>query len=493
MHAKHLLATIIVLLAPLALAAQLLPPHRRVAPAPRLTPEVQRIRQERTPFRVTAAPDVQLPPSVDNSQTRFFPPLINQTGGSCAQAAGIGYMMTYELNRLLQRDASRPENRLSYLFIWNFINEGEDQGSFVEEGLQIAKGYGVMSEADFGTPGLTFYKWATGYELYERAMHNRATEILAFDDSINTIKRYLYDAGRDEHPGGVLTYSTDATGWEFDLDYSGPSATGYHCLQTRLGNDGPHALTIVGYDDLVTYTDDRGVTHTGAFIVCNSWGDYYYHDRGRFYLVYDFFRDPTISPGTLSDRLNGVRVSTYEPKVICHVGFSYTSRDDLAFGMIATPDRHVTSPSTAPIYSPIFHHQGGDFNMQGQFRQAEMDMAIDFTTSNPDTIQKYFLSIFAMPYGKKTGSGQLTSLEVIDQRGDTPVHYPYRAALPVNIRRSNNLFPIPLTSLFELPVSPVSWMGASTFLLRTAGGRPAKMQIQHSKDNPHVVSIRYAL
>ena len=459
-----------------------------------MMPEVQRIRQSRTPFRVEA-PDVELPSSVDNSRTTFFPPIINQTGGSCAQAAGIGYMMTYEMNRMLRRDASLPANRMSYLFVWNLINEGIDQGSFVEQGLNMARSFGVMSEADFGTPGLTIYKWATGYERYERAMHNRAADILSLPDSIPLLKRYLYDAGRDEHPGGIVTFSTNVTDWQLDTTYAGPSATGYHAMLTSLGTDGTHALTIVGYDDLVAYTDARGATHTGAFIVCNSWGNYYLHDHGRFYLPYDFFRDPEVKDATLSSTLNGVRVTTYEPQVICHIELTHTSRNDLCFGMVATTDRHLASPSTAPLYSPLFNHQGGDFNMQGQFRVADMDMAIDFTTRNPDTIQKYFLTIFATPTGKQSGTGQMKAIEVIDLRTETHTHYPYRATLPVAIHRSNNIFPIPLTPLFAIPVAPANWLGdnPATYVVRTAAGRRAKMQVLPAADKPNTVSLRYAL
>ena len=93
----------------------------------------------------------QLPPAVDNSKAKYFPPVIDQLGGSCAQAAGIGYMFTYEMNRLLDRDASASaENRLSYQFAWNMVNEGEDQGGFVDQGLMLAKLYGIMTEADYG-------------------------------------------------------------------------------------------------------------------------------------------------------------------------------------------------------------------------------------------------------------------------------------------------------------------------------------------------------
>ena len=51
-------------------------------------------------------PAFSLPVSVDNSTSTAFPPIIDQTGGSCAQASGIGYMFTYEVNTLLHRNAS---------------------------------------------------------------------------------------------------------------------------------------------------------------------------------------------------------------------------------------------------------------------------------------------------------------------------------------------------------------------------------------------------
>ena len=76
-----------------------------------------------------------LPPFVDNSANKYFPPIIDQSGGSCAQASSIGYVFTYEMNRYLDRDASAsPANRFSYQFIWNLVNDGVDQGGFAEDG-----------------------------------------------------------------------------------------------------------------------------------------------------------------------------------------------------------------------------------------------------------------------------------------------------------------------------------------------------------------------
>ena len=87
-----------------------------------------------------------LPSFVDNTKLMYFPPLVDQKGGSCAQASGIGYMFTYEINRLLDRNASASTaNQFAYLFTWNFVNDGGDNGGFVDEGLMIARNFGVMT------------------------------------------------------------------------------------------------------------------------------------------------------------------------------------------------------------------------------------------------------------------------------------------------------------------------------------------------------------
>lgn len=108
---------------------------------------------------------LQLPPSINLSQSKHFPPLINQQGDSCAQASGIGYLFTYEMNRLRDTDVSAaPDNRFSYLYAWNMINEGEDQGDFVPQGLYWVLRTGMMIESDYGPSEYHVNKWTSGYD-----------------------------------------------------------------------------------------------------------------------------------------------------------------------------------------------------------------------------------------------------------------------------------------------------------------------------------------
>ncbi len=467
------------LLCPATLQSQTFQP--KSYPAPKLTPETKAIRAERKLFKITGKADVVLPTSVDNSKTMFFPPIFSQTGGSCAQASGIGYMFTYEINRLLGRDAKlSADNRFSYLFTWNFLNDGEDQGGFVEDGLNIAKRYGVMTESDYGGSSTYQYRWASGFEKYLNAMHYRAEEILTFEDSIPLLKRYLYDAGDGSSTGGILTFSAQSTGWKIHDDYSGPSETGYHSLLTKLATSGAHALTIAGYDDLVTYTDDNGIIHKGAFIVVNSWGTYS-HDEGRFYLPYDFFRSTSVQNYELSDDMNAVRVKIYEPQVVFKVQMSHSSRDDVSFRMAAR-STSTTTPTLDYYANCIFNHQGGDYPMRGNFSSSSIELALDFSDHLPKTgeIENYYLNVYSSSRGKKRGEGEVNSIQVYDYRYGEPRIYDCHETLPRTLGIGSNIFTIALKPKYTVSTSPYSYQTSeNTYLLRTASGKHAKMKITY--------------
>ena len=468
-------------------------------PEPKLTPEIKAIKAERKLFKITASEDVVLPKSVDNSKSMYFPKIINQAGGSCAQASGIGYMFTYEINRMLGRDAKlSADNRFSYLFTWNMLNEGIDQGSFVEDGLNIAKRYGVMTEADYGPSGEYQFRWANSFDKYVNAMHYRAAEILTFKDSIPILKRYLYDAGDGSATGGVLTFSCQSTGWTINNYYDGPSETGYHSLLTKLATEGSHAVTIAGYDDLVTYTDDKGITHTGAFIVVNSWGTYS-HDEGRFYLPYDFFRSTSVKSYELSDKLNGVKVKTYDPKVVYKVNIDFSSRDDLSFKMGA---RTVGSTQTTVNYysNPIFNFQGGDHPMQGNYLGTSLELALDFSERLPQNeIEQYYLNVYSAFRGKKRGEGQVKSIQVYDYRYGEPRIYSCHEKLPRTLGTGNNIFAIALKPKYIVSTSPYAFQltdsvtTGDAYLLRTASGKHAKMKVMSYNAQTGQIQLRYSI
>jgi hypothetical protein len=498
MRSKSVCALIILLCVSETLSAQ--NKARKLYQAPRLTPEIQHIQSQRKFFVPNKEQEIVLPTYVDNSKTKYFPPVIDQNGGSCAQASGIGYMFTYEMNRLLNRDASESDsNRFSYQFAWNMVNGGLDQGGFVDEGLFLAERYGIMTEQDYNTSGLYQFKWATGYDKYYRALHYKADDEVVVEDSIPLIKRYLYDTGEGRIPGGVLSFSTQSGNWIIDDNYNGPSATGYHSLLKKLATTGSHALTIAGYDDLVSYKDEQGATHLGAFIVVNSWGRYM-HDNGRFYLPYDFFRDKSIPKSQLSDELVGVNVCTSIPKIVFKVRMKYTSRNDISFSIGGSSDVNATIP--IQFYtSPIFSNQGGDYPMQGQWLDSEIEMALDFSDHIPSPnyiFNRYFLRITRSARGEKMGEGSVESISVIDYRTNKPIEYTYKGNMPQLLCPGNNEFTINTLPKYKVSASPYKWLSKDstvndqTLFIKTASGKEVQIRFSDYEKKANTVNIHYS-
>lgn len=422
----------------------------------------------------------ELPQYVDNSTNKYFPPIIDQSGGSCAQASSIGYVFTYEMNRYLDRDASAsPANRFSYQFIWNLVNDGVDQGGFAEDGLFVAMRSGAMTEEDFSTLMTSSFTWPSGFEKYHNALRYRVARFVRFDRDVDTYKRYL--AGSDGRPGGILSFSGNCYGWNMVENYDGPSGTGYKALVTTLPNDGAHAMTIVGYDDLVTYTDNSGQKHEGAFIVANSWGSSV-HDRGRFYYPYDFFRGNTTIARVLSDDAITAEVKYQEPRILFKLTIDYTSRDDLAYNIGATDKVSAGVPDNYYLQTGM-SNKGGDHYMRGTYDKAPLEFALDLTDNIPSTDPdycRYFLKIVRSARGRVKGEGSLVALSVIDYRSGTPVEHKYRGHLPQPLVDGENYFIIGLVPRYTVSCSPVRLATDTPLYMKTASGQKAKVTISRT-------------
>lgn len=464
--------------------------RRPLYPAPKLTPRVAAIRAARTPWQPVRPAAGQLPAAVDNSQTAFFPPVIDQQGGSCAQASAIGYVFTYEMNRLLRRSAAEATNRFSYFFAWNFLNDGADEGGFAEEGFFLAQRFGMMTEADFGTALATQFKWASGFEKYLNAQRYLVEHIYTFpatdEAGLAAIRRYLADGGTGAPEGGILSFSTYSGNW-LVAPYDGPSLTGYRRLLTRLASEGAHALTIVGYDDTVAYTDAAGQRREGAFIVVNTWGSAM-HDRGRFYLPYHFFTDrSTLTfPGQLSEDMTGVSVRTAEPRLLLRVGLDYSSRDDLSLRYGAADGRDATRPATWHDLQ-IVRNQGGDWPLPGAWNNTgTLTLAIDYTprlTAPDEMPARFFLDVIRSGRGSRLGSGRLTELSVTDLR-TTPARTYTLTATEGELALGNNVFSLPVVPRLTVSASPLRAAAGDgrAYVVRCADGRLVKVQFVSGPD-----------
>ena len=445
-----------------------------------------------------------LPSSVDNNKLKYFPPIISQIGGSCAQASTIGYMCTYELNRLLDRSASELSNRCSYLYSWNFINGGRDEGSLGWDGLSLAYNAGLMSDADFPRQTDSYqFKWASGYDKYYRALFNKVKNFndiaINSEEGIETVKQYLYNKNEDGKAGGIVIFSSLAEGWRFNEDYTGPSETGITCLLTKLGSGGPHGMTITGYDDLVEFTSPDGVLQHGAFIVTNTHGTFR-HDRGRFYLPYWFFlneKDHLV----LGNYVTGAELHHEQPQVVFRLQFEYSSRDDLTFRMGVSNSTTATVPMHEYLV-PLMNNQGGDHPMQGSYADPNMDVAFDFTpfVNRLEGMEQphFFLKVIRGKWGSVYGQGKLYSAAVYDYRKDPEHPKIYKVDLNGQvIAEGVNIISIPTEKIPETSYSRVNWLNtegkpaAAPFIFKTADGKYVKVKFTDYDRENGTLHIRY--
>ncbi|MCD7711077.1 MAG: thiol protease [Porphyromonadaceae bacterium] len=474
--------------------------QRPIYPIPTITPEVQAEIEARhiwEPHIVRSSEE--LPKGVDNSLSKYFPPIFDQIGNSCSQASSIGYVFTYEMNRLLDRDASREENTFSYFYTWNFLNEGSGEGSFPVSGFSMTHINGAMSRTDFPDQLSSYcYYWESGYDKYIEAMHYRTKETVSIpletQSDIILAKQYLAE-------GGCFTYSSYSSNWVINNHYTGPSVTGYKSLLTSLATEGAHALTIVGYDDLIEFIPANGDSiFYGAFIVVNSWGNTS-HDKGRFYLPYSFFLQKR-EENYLSTSGTGAIVEYHEPKIVFKIKVTYSSRDDLSF-ILGVADKPYTESPTLSYTNNTMNSQGGNHPMPGSKTYVSepysLEFAFDFTDQldkfETYTEPKYFLDIIRRETGE-VGSGTIDYFSVIDYRKNPVQEYVCTSIDHTTLISGNNLFSIPTTKTRTVSASPISWIkngspSEQTHIVRTALGHYVKLDFINYNSETGELSIHY--
>lgn len=377
-----------------------------------------------------------LPEYVDNSKSPYFPAIVSQYGGSCAQAAGIHYLFTYEMNRVLERPVEKKAaNTFSYRWIWNLLNEGKDEGSVSSDGIDITKVAGCMTVADFGDEDAYDFRWPTGYDKYYRAMCYKTKSSSSVDlrtqEGITTLMSYMYDKN-DGHPGGgIAVFSISSDNWGYQ-DYDGPSQTGYEDIINLKGKGGAHAMTLVGYDlsvefdcngDSVISDDEKG-----AFILVNSW-DTWWGTDGRAYIPFKYFLDAGNDDDETMTYWDAqalcIETEYKQPTIGLRLKLSYSSRNDLVIRFGAANGYQATKTDKgAGLNYPIMQAQGGDLNMQGSLFASGQIIEMGFDLSPlKDMTDKMkapcYLIILAKSVMGKAGTGHLMDATVYDYANDT--------------------------------------------------------------------------
>lgn len=320
-----------------------------------------------------------LPYKINNSEHIWFSDIFNQRGASCAQASGVAYIFTYEVNRVRNVPADVPENQYPTHFTWNFFNKGTDTiGSWVTGGWQIIKEIGVPTVADYGGLWMNipnnYMVWMSGYEKYLKALDNRVIEDyyqidISTPEGLNNLKHWLVDHGEGARSGGLASFSCNITEGEV-YGYLPPQSEdpGKKVL-LKFGTDGGHAMTIVGYNDNIKFDfngdgqftnpgNNMNEWEMGAFIVANSWGQW--ANQGFIYVPY------RLISSMWGRVVHVMKVKPeYSPELVLKTQVGYPCRNRLILGAGYAENANSPHPSSQHQYSAFKYKRGGCLPMQG--------------------------------------------------------------------------------------------------------------------------------
>ena len=431
-------------------------PRAAYKPEPRLMKymSVEGESQSRTAVRKAAAAD--LPDHWNNAETKYFPPVFNQDGGSCGSASRISYMFTHEINALRDLDGKKPENYYPSHFVWLHTYGNDGKNEFVEfVGVPNAQVYGGQTYSSyFGNQDASnnFFGWMQGYDKWMNAIGNRMTAPTSMPMSVQTeegrllAKMWLYNhAGdMDFKAGGLIGLGVASQGQWHDIpktdanDAAGVTGMKY---VYRWGEQVDHAVTMVGWDDRIEFDlDGNGVAgekskdEVGAWIIVNSWGDWC--NKGFIYCPYKHagpVSDPSVNGDYWWGELYHAR-KNFRPTRVIKLKMDYSHRSELLLQAGISTDLNATEPEGVTD----MHHfrYAGDGNngdtdpapavpMLGkwgnEWKEEPMEFCYDLTdlSANFDTNKplKYFF-IINRKKDTNRGRGNVYAASIVDMEKD---------------------------------------------------------------------------
>ncbi len=385
---------------------------------------------------------IRLPDKVDNKKFKYFPPIFNQSGSSCAQASGVGIQFTYEINFIQDSDASLDQNRFPSHFTWNFLNDGEDNGSWSFTGFDILKDHGCITVADYGGVGDDCTYWATGYDKYYRGMRYRLEDYYIVEvgtpEGLETLKQWIFDHGNGSSAGGLANFSCEFGGITMPTIDGKPVVTSW-------GVGSAHAMTFIGYDDSIGFdvngdgritndidiNNDRAIDvkdmEKGVLKIANTWGANW-QDSGCIYMQYRLCALPVDEGGIHENHVYVMTTKIHTPKLTLKINVSHPIRSYIAFaGGLSTNIKDTLPEFKSVISYHGFSFAGGKLPMQGANSPPELEFGLDLTYSLDSISGDPMKAFLRVDCRKEDAAAKILSASAIDYRGASPLElaYPY--------------------------------------------------------------------
>jgi parallel beta-helix repeat protein len=288
--------------------------------------------------------NVALQSSVDHSTELWFPPIGNQNPQSSCVAWAVGYYMkTYQEAKEHQWAVSQatfengqPSQKyqdriMSPAFVYNLINGGQDGGSSPGLAMNLVCCVGASSWETMPWNPSDSTSWPPENAWREAPSYRGSSDgcLWMTRSSYPTPADWLTNVKNLIASGNLAAICFDGTQlfyydfWGFihsrltsndalTLDQYGPPYPGSHCV------------TIVGYDDGFTYTE-QGQTRQGAFKIANSWGLGGWENvaDGYFWISYEVMKQRNIDRiYYYNDRIG------YVPKLVASFRINHSKRSE---------------------------------------------------------------------------------------------------------------------------------------------------------------------
>lgn len=421
------------------------------------------------------------PDHLNNALKPSFPPIINQSGGSCGAASSIYYQFTNQINTARFVAADNDEHRYATHFPWMLNTNGTDGTGYDRLGRDV----GIASCAVYG--GTTYSRiygrsgqddqdddcgWMQGYDSWYATMHNRIVSGNSFPFNCGTeegrelVKNYLWNRCGDDSfaSGGICGIGVAAGPFSANIpktaanDAAGVTGMKYITDWNETYN---HAMTIVGYDDRLEFDlDGNGVIgeamnadgdcEVGAWIIANSWGDGW-ENNGFIYCPYErsnsvkgWPKENSFTPGYYDV------MRDYRPLRTIKVKMEYSHRSEICLHVGVAQDVNATKPEQS-ITLTHFNFAGDgnrgktqpapEIPMLGRWADGElhtepMEFGYDLTTLTKDfdlsRPLKYFFWVETRSWG--VGEGKIHAVSIIDYNLDHDgVEVPFPIAEPIAV------------------------------------------------------------
>lgn len=201
-----------------------------------------------------------------------LPPVRQQTIGSCASWSVVYYVKGWQEAK--EHGITRPfpeEHILSPAFVFQWVGISAQSGSTFESNFRFLESHGTVTFEEFKEDYGLMGRPLPPVELWKAAAARRsATDSLGLiptntQEGLDTLKAHLVSGELASAAVSVYRnfdeYPRSAPGVDNSVFYA-EGTTGFRDY---------HAVTIIGYDDDITYhngTEER----QGAFLAVNSWG-----------------------------------------------------------------------------------------------------------------------------------------------------------------------------------------------------------------------------